>query len=607
MPFSRATTRAALRGRSRSLVVVGDPSKRAKEQDLIQRMLATFIPAVLVAGCATAPEPGERLDALFQAAGGTGVQASEPLPDRAQAMYHVLVGQIAAERGDVAQAATEYLAAAKLARQPSIAREATRYALASNDKTLSVTASQLWRESDPDNVQAQEAAFRVAVRARAYTTALEMARSFVAAQPASDVGEALRVVAGTLVRDNVAAEPAMAIMQPLVEAHADSAEAHYALGLVAMNVERWSLARASAQQASALRPGWSEAVLLEAGVLIKQQRVLEGIAVVEPLVRDGQAPDTRFALARLLLEANALDLAEIQLDQVLAEQADHPEARYARGLLALDRGNVDLAEQHFLALIEQPAQRFDAAYYLGRISEARGDLDAARGWYRRVAGGRHQSDALTRRAYLMAEGGHVDEARAYLQGLSRMNPGMQLQLLLVEADILLQSDQPEAALALYEQGLAEFPEEPDLLYGRSLAYEQLGQVDAAIADLRAMVEQDADDARALNALGYILTNHSQRYEEARGYIARALALRPNDPAVIDSMGWVEFRLGNLDAAAELLRRAYARLKDPEIAAHLGEVLWQMGEREEARQVWGTALSQHPEHGTLQETMTRLVP
>ena len=188
-----------------------------------------------------------------------------------------------------------------------------------------------------------------------------------------------------------------------------------------------------------------------------------------------------------------------------------------------------------------------------------------------------------------------------------MNPGMQLQLLLVEADILLQSDQPEAALALYEQGLAEFPEEPDLLYGRSLAYEQLGQVDAAIADLRAMVEQDADDARALNALGYILTNHSQRYEEARGYIARALALRPNDPAVIDSMGWVEFRLGNLDAAAELLRRAYARLKDPEIAAHLGEVLWQMGEREEARQVWGTALSQHPEHGTLQETMTRLVP
>ncbi len=188
-----------------------------------------------------------------------------------------------------------------------------------------------------------------------------------------------------------------------------------------------------------------------------------------------------------------------------------------------------------------------------------------------------------------------------------MNPGMQLQLLLVGADILLQSDQPEAALALYEQGLQAFPDEPDLLYGRSLAHEQLGQVDAAIADLRTMVAQDADDARALNALGYILTNHTDRYEEARGYIARALELRPNDPAVIDSMGWVEFRLGNLDAAAELLRRAYAQFQDPEIAAHLGEVLWQLGERDEARRVWDTALAEHPEHGTLQETVTRLAP
>ena len=283
------------------------------------------------------------------------------------------------------------------------------------------------------------------------------------------------------------------------------------------------------------------------------------------------------------------------------------QARYARGLLALDRKNLELAERHFLELIEQPAQRFDAAYYLGRISEARGDLDAARGWYRRVAGGRHQVDALTRRAYLMADGGHVEEAQAYLQGLARMNPGMELQLMLVEADILLQSDRPEAALEIYEQGLVAYPAEADLLYGRSLAHEQLGQVDKAIADLREMVQLDEHDARALNALGYILTNHTERYSEARGYIARALEQRPDDPAVIDSMGWVEFRLGNLDAAAEHLRRAYELLGDPEIAAHLGEVLWKMGERDEARQVWDTALTEHPEHGTLQETITRLSP
>jgi len=573
---------------------------------LTLRILATLIPAALLAACVTAPEPGDRLNALFEATGGPPTPPAEPLPQRAQAMYHVLAGQLAGDRGELALAAQEYLEAAKLTGQADVAKEATRYALASNDRALSVEASQLWRKAAPDNVQAQEAAFRVAVRARSYETALDMAESYVAAEPERK-GDALRAVATTLVRDNVQPEPAMAIMRPLVEANADSADAYYALGLVAMNVGEWDVAQDAARKAHALRPDWNDATLLEAGVLIKQKRVLEGIAVVKPLVEDGNDPDTRFALARLLLEAEALDLAEVQLDRVLDEDPKHPEARYARGLLALDRKNLELAERHFLELIEQPAQRFDAAYYLGRISEARGDLDAARGWYRRVAGGRHQVDALTRRAYLMADGGHVEEAQAYLQGLARMNPGMELQLMLVEADILLQSDRPEAALEIYEQGLVAYPAEADLLYGRSLAHEQLGQVDKAIADLREMVQLDEHDARALNALGYILTNHTERYSEARGYIARALEQRPDDPAVIDSMGWVEFRLGNLDAAAEHLRRAYELLGDPEIAAHLGEVLWKMGERDEARQVWDTALTEHPEHGTLQETITRLSP
>ncbi|MCK5860434.1 tetratricopeptide repeat protein [Abyssibacter sp.] len=573
---------------------------------LIQRILVTLIPVALLAGCVSAPEPGDRLNALFEAAGGPAAPPAEPLPQRAQAMYHVLAGQVAGDRGDLALAAEEYLEAARLTGQADIAKEATRYALASNNRALSVQASQLWRTAAPDNVQAQEAAFRVAVRARSYDTALDMAKAYVAAEPERR-GEALRAVAATLVRDNVEAGPSLAIMQPLVEANAESADAHYALGLVAMNVEDWAVAQQAAERARELRPDWTEATLLQAGVLIKQQRVLEGIAVIDPLVNKGDNADVRFALARLLLEADALELAEAQLDRVLEEDPKHPEARYARGLLALDRQNLDLAEKHFLELIEQPSQRFDAAYYLGRIAEARDDLDAARGWYRRVAGGRHQADALTRRAYLMAEGGHVEEAQAYLQGLARINPSMDLQLKLVEADILLQSGQPAAALEIYSTGLAAYPQEPDLLYGRSLAHEQLGQIDQAIADLRQMVALNDNDSRALNALGYILTNHTDRYTEARGYIARALEQRPDDPAVIDSMGWVEFRLGNLDAAAEYLRRAYDTLGDPEIAAHLGEVLWKMGERDEARRVWDTALAQHPEHGTLQETITRLSP
>jgi Flp pilus assembly protein TadD len=171
--------------------------------------------------------------------------------------------------------------------------------------------------------------------------------------------------------------------------------------------------------------------------------------------------------------------------------------------------------------------------------------------------------------------------------------------------LLLDAGAGKDALALYDQALRENPGEGDLLYGRSLVHERLKDVASAEADLRRIIATDADDARAMNALGYMLTVHTERLAEARKLVARALELTPDDAAVIDSMGWIEFRQGRHREARALLEKAFGKVKDPEIAAHLGEVLWTLGERDRARAIWQAGLSKDPEHRVLRDTVQRL--
>jgi len=180
-----------------------------------------------------------------------------------------------------------------------------------------------------------------------------------------------------------------------------------------------------------------------------------------------------------------------------------------------------------------------------------------------------------------------------------------------EGEMLIDANQPEKALAMYQEALDESPDDTELLYGRSLVHEKMNHVSLAEADLRQILEAGKEDhdpekeARALNALGYMLTVHTERLNAARKLIAKAMELTPDDPAVIDSMGWVEYKMGNVKDARGLLEKAFDKLKDPEIAAHLGEVLWSQGEKDRARAVWNQGLGKDPTHRVLRDTVNRL--
>jgi tetratricopeptide (TPR) repeat protein len=347
--------------------------------------------------------------------------------------------------------------------------------------------------------------------------------------------------------------------------------------------------------------------VLLAGVLARRGQVTEAETLFERVAAQDPSPaDLRLNFSRVLLDAGQRAAASVQLLKALEAQPDFADAQYALGVLALNARDYDAAESWLRKSLGSGRPQ-ESAFQLGRLAEKRGDHDKALDWYQRVTHGGQAIDALVRRCHVLGKLGRVDDARTLLQNLRQQLPQMSTRFYVVEATLLSDLKQPEAALEVYNAALREFPDDSDLLYSRSLLHETQKRIDLAEADLRTMLRRDPDDARAMNALGYMLTVHTRRYKEAHELIERALKLTPEDAAVIDSLGWVRFKLGDVAGARELLQQALSREPDPEIAAHLGEVLWTLGEKDRARAVWNEALERDPEHRALNETIQRLAP
>ena len=524
---------------------------------------------------------------------------------RAKAQYHVMVGELAAQRRQPEMAAQEFMKALEISPDPELAMRAASLALAAKNEPLALQAARRWQELAPGEADPREAVARLALRAGRRDETLKQCEALIRGH-AGGPDEGFRQVAQVLSQEGGKKDDALAVMAQLRAKWPDSAGAWHAQSLLALRFDQVDLAEQSAREALRLAPKSRDSLLLLVGVLVKKGDVTAADAAFADVLENGGDPaDLRMGYARLLLEAEQIDAARKQFEAVLAVKPELREARFALGLLELERDNLDGAEPHFKALLESPEFRQRAAYYLGRIEDVRKQPAKALAWYEQVTEGEQALEALTRRALALGKLGRVEEARRLLGDLRREMPVFATRFYLAEGELLLEANAVGEALKLYDQGLREHPGEPDLLYGRSLVHERLKNLAAAEADLRQILVTDADDARAMNALGYMLTVHTQRLDEARKLVARALELTPEDAAVIDSMGWIEFRQGRHREARALLERAFSKAKDPEIAAHLGEVLWTLGERDRAKAVWDDALARDPEHRVLRDTVERL--
>lgn len=329
-----------------------------------------------------------------------------------------------------------------------------------------------------------------------------------------------------------------------------------------------------------------------------------------PILQKGirQNPDDkrlRLTYARQLLEQQQLEAARAQFGELLERNPEDDDLRLTLALVDFEAKEWAAAREHLQELVVRDSHTDAAHYNLGRIAEQEGDRAAALDAYAKVGPGNDYLPAQLRRTELLVKAGQGEQALRLLAAARDSQPDYALQLYLIEIDSLANQRRIDAAWQSAGQALASYPDDLNLLYSRAMLAEKRGDLAGLERDLRFILEREPDNAMALNALGYTLADRTTRYAEARELIERAHELNPDDPAILDSLGWVQYRLGNLKAAEDYLRRALERMPDAEIAAHLGEVLWVSGQRGAARDVWRRALQDTPDSDILRDTLRRL--
>jgi tetratricopeptide (TPR) repeat protein len=528
-------------------------------------------------------------------------KAEEPLSS--SLLYQVLLGELAGQRGMMDISATSYLEAARNSKDPRVAERAMKIAVFGKQQDLALEAARRWVELAPDDLEARQALAALALRTGNRQEAVEQF-DYLVEHGQDEEGGPYHSTLVLLAREPETRQ-ALEVMEELTARRSGDPRAHFAYARLAVHAENWQLAAQQVEECLRLRPDWTEALVLQAQVSLKQgQGEVARQRLAAALARNPDNAELRLAYARLLVDLEQFELARAEYKKLLEQRPDDGQIVYSLALLALEAGQLDEAEDLFKRLLELDFQTQQAYYYLGAIAEDQKKYRRAMDWYREIEDGEHWLEVQIRMARLEALQGDLGKARDRLRTLRLAHPDQAQRLFLVEGEILTQVDHHQEAYRLYSDYLEGQPEDTEILYARALVAERLDLLKQAEEDFRTVLTQDPDNARALNALGYTLADRTDRYEEARVLIEKALAQTPDDPAVIDSMGWVLFRLGRLQEARGYLQRAYDMTGDAEIAAHLGEVMWVMGDRKAARQLWEKASETEPDDPVLRDTLRR---
>jgi Flp pilus assembly protein TadD len=385
-------------------------------------------------------------------------------------------------------------------------------------------------------------------------------------------------------------------------------EAQFAIAQAAIQAGKPESVLAALQQADKLRPGWEPAALLRAQWLVKTSRA-DTLAFMQDFVtRYPAARDVRLAYARLLVSANQFPEARKEFNRLTTDFPRNPEVSLAAGLLALQVGDTEAAKTLLTQTLEYGYQPADTVhYYLGLAAEETKQPTEAARHYQEVKDGEYLVQARARQAAILVKQGSLPEARALLAATRTRNDAQKMRLIQAEAELLREARDYPQAYKVLSAGLKSYPDSPDLLYDHAMMAEKVNKLDVLEADLRRVIQIKPDEAQAYNALGYTLADRTQRLDEAVALLDKALTFAPDDPFILDSMGWAQYRKGNFEGARSYLERAFKVRPDPEIAAHLGEVMWAHGQRDDASNVWQTSLKTHPQNEVLLETLHRLKP
>lgn len=520
-------------------------------------------------------------------------------------MFDILLAEIAGQRGELGTSVPHYLQAAENAQDPRVAERAVQIATFAKQFDIAERAARRWVELAPDDMEAHKALTALALHMGDSDEAIAQLDYMISIS--DDPEEGYRVATALLARETDK-DKAVVTMEKLVAHHPDNPHAWLALSRMAVNAEHLEKALDAVNRALALGPDLPSATILKAQILVRMERKAEATQLLETAVNTH--PDNammHFAYGRMLLDSEDLDGARKQFGMVVKLEPDNAEGLYSLALLELETKQYASGEKHLQQLLQLRPDEQNAYYYLGYSALEQGDDETALKWYRKIEGGDYWSQAQLRVAEILVRQGKVEAMQDDLRTLRSAHPDQDVTLYLIEGQVLTDAKMTEAAFVLYGEALQASPDNEDLLYAHSLAAEKLGKLDVAEQDMRRILKNDPGNIRTLNALGYTLADRTNRYEEALTYINKAYEQKPDDPAIIDSLGWVHYRLGNLDEARRLLQQAWDMTGNSEIGAHLGEVMWAQGDHEAARRIWAVSLAAEPGNAMLLKVINQYDP
>ena len=576
---------------------------------------------LLLVACAQGPvQPGAAPGAnagneaeLEQSASGPAVapaaSAKRNLPNQElteAVLYEYLLAEIAGQRGSLGLSAQAYADLAKRTRDPRVAKRATEIALYARMPKAAVEAAQIWYETEPSSTQALQTLTSLLINGKRHQEALPYLQKLLTAEGSSPADGFLQL--SRLLANGQDKALTLEIVQQLAQSYPKLAQARFAVAQAAAAADQRELALAEMRIASGLKPDWEPAALFEAQLLQRQSNALALQRLAAFLERNPKAKDARMSYARVLVAERRYPEARAEFQNLSKGFPDNVEVIFSVGVLSLQLQDYALAEANFKRLLLLPyREKNTVRMYLGQIADEQKNYPEALRWYEEVTHGEQYLQAQTRYALVLNKQGKLDAGRAHLRQVEAGTNQARAQLLLTEAQMLRDANRTREAFDLIGGALNSMPDQPELLYDYAMLAEKLEYLDLLELNLRKLISLQPDHAHAYNALGYSFADRNLRLPEAQSLLEKALQLAPEDPFIIDSMGWLLYRTGNNKQALEYLRKAYTARPDAEIAAHLGEVLWVSGERSEAEKIWLEAAKKTPGNDALNSTIKRFKP
>lgn len=576
---------------------------------LIFRLLPVLA-LILLNSCADSP--AKLSDSKESVAPVEAIEVKEKVKQKVQKssidpeiLYTLLTAELAGQRGQYDIALDGYMEAAKRTQDPKFSERAVMIAMYVKNSNKTKEALNLWLRQDPKNLSARKIAALLALRTGNKSEATEHLNAMIVFDSAG-FESALLELTGVIEKEG-RVDIIGDVLDELSKQHKDKAEIYFIQSLLALQKKDKNLAETKIQQALRLKPDWEKALILQAqiavfsGDLDKAKLLLSDASDKYP-----ENSKINRMLAQILIKTGGYKEAIEVYQKIILTDPKDVESQFAEGLVYLQLDQDQQAQDIFKKMLDQPDWRYQACFYLGKIEEKQGHLKKALSWFDQVIDGPFVFDASVSAISLLQKERRLEEANSRLSLLQIKFPKQKLRLVLVQADLYNQQKKYEEALAILTNGLIDFPDQKELLYTRALIAERVNKFDMAEIDLKKILEIDPNNVEALNALGYTLLNNPSRYAEAEKLLRKALALEPNEAVIIDSYGWLQFKLGNFEAALKYLQQAYEKQPENEIAAHLAEVLWVLDRKDEAKKIFNKAIKGSLDDEYLQDFQRRIL-